>query len=78
MSDKTKVTITIEEQHNGFVKVVSEPSFETMAKMELSGEGLSSANAYALTAINAIRKASKQADLEKRGILIELPRVLKN
>jgi hypothetical protein len=75
--DQQKITITIEQVPGGAVKVVSDPSFETMARMELSGEGLSSANAYALIAINAIRKASKQADAEKRGLIVEIPKALK-
>jgi hypothetical protein len=73
-----KITIDLEDVHGGGVKVVSTPSFETMAKAINSGESADGAMGYALLCINAIRKASKQADLEKRGITVEIPKVLKS
>lgn len=73
--DKNKVTITIEMTATGNVRVVSVPSFETMAKMELSGEGCSSANAYALAAINRIQELSREADRNNTGLIYTLPRI---
>ena len=67
-----KVTITFEDSPNDKVKIVSDPSFETMAKMEISGNGLSSAHGYALTAINSIRAASKKQD---NSLIVELPKI---
>ena len=66
------VTITVEDSPNGKVKVVADPSFETMAKMEISGHGLSSAHGYALVAINAIRKMSKE---QSNDLIVSLPKI---
>lgn len=66
-----KVTITFEDSPNDKVKVVSDPSFETMAKIEISGNGLSSSHGYALTAINAIREASKK----EGSLIVGLPKI---
>jgi hypothetical protein len=55
-----KIVITIEDAPDGRVKMVSDPSFETMMKMDLSGEKMTPAIGYAFCAINAIRKASKK------------------
>lgn len=57
-----KVTIEIEDKDLGKVKTVVTPSFETLMKKINSGEGLSAAEGYAFTAINAIREASKNQD----------------
>lgn len=55
-----KIIITIEDNEiTGGVKVVSNPTFETMAMMDRSGAGLTSAHGYALAAINKIREVSK-------------------
>lgn len=55
-----KITLTIEDLPGNKVKVVSDPNFETMMKMHVSGTPLTSAHGYALTAINAIRGESKK------------------
>jgi hypothetical protein len=67
-----KVTITIEDTPNGKVKIVAEPSFETMANMIVSGETMTSAHGYAMTCIKAVRQESKNAD---PTTLIKLPRL---
>jgi hypothetical protein len=55
-----KVTFTIEDNlETGKVNVVSDPSFETMCKMDLSGEKLTAAHGYALFCINQLRKESQ-------------------
>lgn len=64
MSLLKTVTLTFQDKPNGQVGVVSDPSFETMCQMEISGQGLSSACGYALVAINAIRKAAKSKDID--------------
>ena len=65
-----KIKITIEDKLNGGVSVVATPSFETMAKMVVSGSKTTSAHGYAITMIRAVQKASKQ---NKSQILI--PRI---
>lgn len=67
-----KVTLTFEDKPDGKVSVTSDPSFETMCQMEISGHGLSSANGYALVAINAIRNASKSKEIDNK---VYIPRI---
>lgn len=55
-----KVTLTFEDRPEGGVKVVMEPNFETLMRMMVSGHELTSAQAYAVHAANAVRHASKQ------------------
>ena len=55
-----KIEITIEDLPNNRVAIKSEPNFETMMKMMVSGNQLSSAHGYALCALNAIRRESKK------------------
>lgn len=66
-----QVTITITDKENGKVELVSTPSFEQMAKMEISGTGLSSAHGYALLMMHAVREESKR----QGPVLAALPRV---
>lgn len=56
----SKVVITLEDIGDNKVKVVCEPTFETMAFMVNSGNQLTAAQGYALAAINAIRKAARE------------------
>lgn len=73
-----KITITIEDnQVTGGVKVVSDPSFESMAKMDNSGEGLTSAHGYALTAINHIRKVAKENTRDRSSLKVNIPKIVK-
>ena len=67
-----RVTITIEDSPDGKVKIVSDPSFDTIAKMEISGHSLSAAHGYALVCINAVRKVSKEMANELK---VFLPRI---
>jgi len=66
-----KVTISIEDLPNGKVKVVSDPTAETMFKMKLSGHELTAAHGYAFAALNKIREESRS--LGKLNVLI--PRI---
>lgn len=66
----SKIVITIEDTPNG-VKTVANPSFETMMHKLAAGYKLTSADAYALTAINAILKESKSSAPTK----IYVPRI---
>jgi hypothetical protein len=66
-----KIVITIEDKPNDKVKVVSEPSFETIAKMTVSGEEMTSAHGYAIRCINAVMAESKA---QNPGMII-LPKV---
>lgn len=54
-----KVTITIEDRADGKVSVVCDPKVETFFKMDLSGHSLTSAQGYAIAAINLIHRVSK-------------------
>jgi hypothetical protein len=68
-----KVTVTFEDLPNGKVKVVSDPSVETFFKIDISGHALTSAQGYALSAINHIHKASKDKDT---SLNIKMPKVV--
>lgn len=54
------IVITIEDKLDGTVKIVSTPTFESMAKKVDSGHGPTSGEAYALFALRKIREASKK------------------
>lgn len=57
-----KVIIEIEDIPGDKVKITSNPTMETMIKMELSGDRLTSAHGYAYACLNEIRKLSKSQD----------------
>lgn len=68
-----KITITIEDTATGGVKIVSDPTFETMAKMIVSGSSdHTSAHGYALSMIKTAREVSKDAGPTQK---IWLPKV---
>lgn len=67
-----RCVIVIDDIGNGKVKVVATPNFETMGKMDLSGHTLTAAHGYALTALNAIRRASKD---QKHQLRVGIPRL---
>lgn len=70
-----KITITIEDTATGGVKIVSNPTFETIAKMINSGgEDVTSAHGYAVAMINAARRESKS---NEPATTIWLPKVKK-
>lgn len=55
-----KITLTIEDTPQGTVKIVSDPSFETMMKMDISGSNsLTAAHGYAFALINKAREIGK-------------------
>lgn len=60
-----KITIEIEDLDSGKVKVTATPTFEQMAKMELSGERITSAHGYAIYVLNQIRQESKRQEPTK-------------
>jgi hypothetical protein len=64
-----KITITIEDIGNNQVRVVATPNFETMMKMDISGERLTSAHGYALLALNKIREKSKDESLMNKILI---------
>lgn len=55
-----RINITVEDIGNNKVRITSEPNFETMMKMNLSGEALTSAHGYALAMLNIAREESKK------------------
>lgn len=63
-----RVVIVIEDQPDGTVRTVATPSLETMMKKNAIGERLTSAEGYAIAAINRIIEASKEQG--PHGILI--------
>lgn len=54
-----KIIIEVEDIENGNVRVIATPNFETMAKMDLSGDKLTPAHGYALAMLNKVRQVSK-------------------
>ncbi len=54
-----KVTMTFEDKEGGGVSVVADPSFEVLMAMHMSGHEWTSAQSYAIYAINKIREESK-------------------
>lgn len=54
-----KIIIEVEDQSDGNVSVKATPNFETMAKMDLSGDRLTPAHGYALAMLNRVREVSK-------------------
>ena len=57
-----KVIIEFEDKFNGGVKVVCNPTFEEIMKKQESGEIMSSAEAYAIFALNQVRSEAKKVD----------------
>lgn len=55
-----KISITVEDLDGGKVKIESNPTFETVAKMINSGgEDVTAAHGYAMAMINRAREVSK-------------------
>lgn len=68
-----RIVITLEDTATGGVKIVSDPSFETMAKMIVSGSSdHTSAHGYALNMIKTARELSKNGEPTQK---IWLPKV---
>jgi hypothetical protein len=67
----SKVIIEIEDLPNDKVKITSTPNFETMMKMDISGEGLSGCHGYAFSLLNHARKLAQQSS----PIIREIPRL---
>lgn len=67
----SKVIITVEDIDGDKVRITSSPNFETMMKMDMSGERLTSAHGYAFAILTYARKLSKQAS----PIIREIPRI---
>lgn len=67
----SKLVITIEDVPGGGVKIMSQPSNETLLMKINSGDGVTAAEAYALRAMRAIRE-----DAKSQGQLIApVPRI---
>jgi hypothetical protein len=69
-----KVTITIEDKEDGNVKVVSDPNFETLMMMDMSGHRLTNAHGYAMAALLRIRERSKEIGQLNGRSIIHVPR----
>jgi hypothetical protein len=69
-----KVTVTIEDAPNGRVKIVSTPDFDSMCKMENSGNSLTQAESYAFRCLYAIYQFAKE-DQATGSNVIKIPKV---
>lgn len=70
-----RIVITIEDTATGGVKIVADPTFETMAKMMASGSSdHTSAHGYAMNMIKAARDLSKSNEPQMK---IWMPKVQK-
>lgn len=67
-----KVIITIEDRDDGKVQVIATPNFETIAKMDLSGNRLTAAHGYAMLALRTIREESRR---QAPDLLVKIPRL---
>ena len=67
-----KVTITIEDIGGDKVKIVASPNFETLMKIDISGNHLTPAHGYAMRLLNEARRISKLQDPGK----IKIPRLV--
>lgn len=67
----SKITITIEDDPKGTVKVVVNPTCETLIKKHASGHQLTSAEAYALFCARQLREEGKR----KEPTRILIPRI---
>lgn len=66
------VKITLEDLPGGKVKVVAEPNFETLIRVDVSGNKLTAAQGYAVGMLNYVRAESKKNDPRS---LIQIPRL---
>jgi hypothetical protein len=66
-----EVTIKIKDIPGGKVSVEISPNFETIMKMNLSGENLTSAQAYGVYAVRQIREEAKRAT----STIIHVPQI---
>lgn len=66
-----KVTITLEDNPEGGVKCVADPSYEILMTIHTSGHEWTSAQAYAMFVLNQLRKESKNQKPTK----ILIPRI---
>lgn len=67
-----KVTIVIEDKPGNKVTIVSDPNFETMLKMDLSGAALTSGHGYAIAMLNKAREISKASGSK---LAVKIPRI---
>lgn len=63
-----KITITVEDMPNGTVKIVADPTVETMIAMEMSGQKMTAAHGYAVKALNEVRKSAQE-----QGSILKVP-----
>ena len=68
----SKIVITIEDMPNGNVSIKSNPTFEEIAKKDLSGETLSNADGYAIAMLNRARQIGKSTESTN---LIQIPKI---
>lgn len=69
-----KITIHIEDLPGDKVKVTSDPSMETMIKMDISGNKLTSAHGYAFNLLNNFRHLGKMNDPNLKLIIPKVSR----
>jgi len=67
-----KIVITIEDMPNGNVSIKASPTFEEIAKKDLSGETLTNADGYAIAMLNRARQIGKSTESTN---LIQIPKI---
>lgn len=67
-----KIVITIEDMPNGNVSIKSNPTFEDIAKKDLSGETLTNADGYAIAMLNRARQIGKSKESTN---LVQIPKI---
>lgn len=67
-----RIEIVIEDKPGNKVSVTATPNFETMCKIDLSGNQLTSAHGYAMLMLRAVRQEAKKNDPRTK---IYIPRI---
>lgn len=66
------IIITVEDMPNGNVSIKANPTFEEIAKKDLSGETLTNADGYAIAMLNRARQIGKSTESTN---LVQIPKI---
>lgn len=67
----SKIVVTIEDKPGDLVEVIFTPTCETLIQKNASGNGMTSAEGYALSVANHLRRVSK----EQGSLRVLIPRI---
>lgn len=70
-----KITITIEDTPEGQVRMVSDPSYSAMADRVLGGQGVSSAEGYAMNMLRIFWSEQKER-MNEKTLGVTLPKLI--